>query len=50
VLRVADVERPVPEEDELLVRVQASTVTRGDAMGVRSTDYRFTGSSPAFAD
>jgi NADPH:quinone reductase-like Zn-dependent oxidoreductase len=42
VLRVADVERPVPEADEVLVRVQASTVTRGDAMGVRSVEYRFT--------
>jgi NADPH:quinone reductase-like Zn-dependent oxidoreductase len=42
VLRVADVERPVPKEDEVLVRVNASTVTRGDTMGVRSEDYRFT--------
>ena len=42
VLRVADVERPVPQEDEVLVRVHASTVTRGDAMGVRHVDYRFT--------
>jgi NADPH:quinone reductase-like Zn-dependent oxidoreductase len=42
VLRVADVEQPVPEEDEVLVRIHASTVTRGDAMGVRSEDYRFT--------
>lgn len=42
VLRVADVERPVPAEDEVLVRVHASTVTRGDAMGVRSAEYRFT--------
>ena len=42
VLRVADVERPVPKEDEVLVRVHASTVTRGDAMGVRSVEYRFT--------
>jgi NADPH:quinone reductase-like Zn-dependent oxidoreductase len=42
VLRVAEVERPVPKEDEVLVRVHASTVTRGDAMGVRSEDYRFT--------
>jgi NADPH:quinone reductase-like Zn-dependent oxidoreductase len=41
VLRVEDVERPVPKEDEVLVRVCASTVTRGDAMGVRSSDYRF---------
>jgi NADPH:quinone reductase-like Zn-dependent oxidoreductase len=42
VLRVGDVERPVPEVDEVLVEVHASTVTRGDAMGVRSEDYRFT--------
>ncbi|HET7855039.1 MAG TPA: NAD(P)-dependent alcohol dehydrogenase [Gaiellaceae bacterium] len=42
VLRVAEVERPVPKEDEVLVRVHASTVTRGDAMGVRSVHYRFT--------
>jgi NADPH:quinone reductase-like Zn-dependent oxidoreductase len=42
VLRVGDGERPVPDDDEVLVRVHASTVTRGDAMGVRSVDYRFT--------
>jgi NADPH:quinone reductase-like Zn-dependent oxidoreductase len=42
VLRVDDVERPVPKEDEVLVRVHASTVTRGDAMGVRHKDYKFT--------
>jgi NADPH:quinone reductase-like Zn-dependent oxidoreductase len=42
VLRVDDVDRPVPEEDEVLVRVHASTVTRGDTMGVRSVHYRFT--------
>jgi NADPH:quinone reductase-like Zn-dependent oxidoreductase len=42
VLRVADVERPVPKDDEVLVRVYASTVTRSDAMGVRSVEYRFT--------
>jgi NADPH:quinone reductase-like Zn-dependent oxidoreductase len=42
VLRIADVERPVPAEDEVLVRVQSSTVTRGAAMGVRSAEYRFT--------
>jgi NADPH:quinone reductase-like Zn-dependent oxidoreductase len=42
VLRVAEVERPVPKEDEVLVRVHASTVTRGDAMGVRGAEYRFT--------
>jgi NADPH:quinone reductase-like Zn-dependent oxidoreductase len=42
VLRVAEVERPVPKEDEVLVSVHASTVTRGDAMGVRGVEYRFT--------
>jgi NADPH:quinone reductase-like Zn-dependent oxidoreductase len=42
VLRVDDVERPVPKEDEVLVRVHATTVTRGDAMGVRHKDYKFT--------
>jgi len=42
VLRVDEVERPSPREDEVLVHVRASTVTRGDAMGVRSRDYRFT--------
>ena len=30
VLRVDDVERPVPKDDEVLVRVHASTVTRAD--------------------
>jgi NADPH:quinone reductase-like Zn-dependent oxidoreductase len=42
VLRVDEVARPVPKEDEVLVRVYDSTVTRGEAMGVRSVDYRFT--------
>src|SRR4051794_15139001 len=41
-LRVDQVERPVPGDDEVLVRVHASTVTRGDAMGVRGVEYRFT--------
>jgi NADPH:quinone reductase-like Zn-dependent oxidoreductase len=42
VLHVDEIDRPVPEEDEVLVRVHASTVTRGEAMGVRSVEYRFT--------
>src|SRR5207247_10771169 len=42
VWRVDDVERPVPADDEVLVSVHASTVTRGDTMGVRSAEYRFT--------
>jgi NADPH:quinone reductase-like Zn-dependent oxidoreductase len=42
VLRIGEVARRVPKEDEVLVRVYASTVTRGDAMGVRSVQYRFT--------
>ena len=42
VLRIEEVECPVPAGEEVLVRVHASTVTRGNAMGVRSADYRFT--------
>jgi NADPH:quinone reductase-like Zn-dependent oxidoreductase len=41
VLHLAEVDPPVPKPDEVLVRVHASTVTRGDAMGVRHVDYRF---------
>jgi NADPH:quinone reductase-like Zn-dependent oxidoreductase len=40
VLRLADVERPVPEEDEVLVRVHATTVTRSDC-GWRSASPFF---------
>jgi NADPH:quinone reductase-like Zn-dependent oxidoreductase len=40
VLRVDEVERPVPKDDEVLIRVHATSVTRGDAMGVRHTEYR----------
>jgi NADPH:quinone reductase-like Zn-dependent oxidoreductase len=39
-LRIADVERPVPKEGELLVRVHASTVTRGDTE-LRTNAYGF---------
>jgi NADPH:quinone reductase-like Zn-dependent oxidoreductase len=42
VLRVDEVARPVPNDEEVLVRVHASTVTRGDTLGVRSAEYRFT--------
>jgi NADPH:quinone reductase-like Zn-dependent oxidoreductase len=42
VLRVDEVERPVPGEDEVLVRVHASTVTRADVMRMRSRQYAFT--------
>ncbi len=41
VLRVAEVERPVPEDDEVLVRVLYSTVTRTDT-GLRGAEYPFT--------
>jgi NADPH:quinone reductase-like Zn-dependent oxidoreductase len=37
VLRLEEVERPVPAEDQLLVRVRASTVTRSDC-GFRSAE------------
>ncbi len=41
VLRIAEVERPVPKDDEVLVRVHASTVTRTDT-GLRGAEYPFT--------
>jgi NADPH:quinone reductase-like Zn-dependent oxidoreductase len=41
VLRVTEVERPAPKEDEVLVRVHASTVTRTDT-GLRNSEYPFT--------
>ena len=40
VLRVDDVEAPVPQENEVLVRVRASTVTRSDC-GYRAADPFF---------
>ena len=41
VLRLEDVERPVPEDDEVLVRIHATTVNRTDC-GLRSADPFFT--------
>ena len=35
VLQLADVERPVPKDDEILVRIHATSVTRTDC-GLRS--------------
>jgi len=41
VLRLEEVERPVPKDDEVLVGVRTSTVTRTDT-GLRSVEYPFT--------
>jgi NADPH:quinone reductase-like Zn-dependent oxidoreductase len=41
VMRLEDVERPAPKDDEVLVRVCASTVTRSDT-ALRSAEYWFT--------
>jgi NADPH:quinone reductase-like Zn-dependent oxidoreductase len=41
VLRLGDVERPVPKEDEVLVKIHASTVNRSDC-GLRSAEYFIT--------
>ena len=38
VLRVEDVERPVPADDEILIRIHATTVNRTDC-GLRSAEY-----------
>ncbi|HEV3474234.1 MAG TPA: alcohol dehydrogenase catalytic domain-containing protein, partial [Actinomycetota bacterium] len=38
VLRIEDVERPVPSDDEVLIKVHASTVNRTDT-GLRSAEY-----------
>jgi NADPH:quinone reductase-like Zn-dependent oxidoreductase len=38
VLRLSDVERPVPKDGEVLVRVYATTATRSDC-GLRSAEY-----------
>src|SRR5687767_9457476 len=39
-LHLVDVERPSPSDDEVLIEVYASSVTRGEAMGVRFKEYR----------
>ena len=41
VLRIEEVERPVPKDDEVLVRVHATTVTRTDC-GLRSAEFPIT--------
>ncbi len=38
VLRIEEVERPEPGDDEVLVKVHATTVTRTDS-GLRSAEY-----------
>ncbi|MDP1720041.1 MAG: NAD(P)-dependent alcohol dehydrogenase [Candidatus Nanopelagicaceae bacterium] len=40
VLHVEEIERPTPKENEVLVKVKASTVTRSDT-GLRSSEYFF---------
>jgi NADPH:quinone reductase-like Zn-dependent oxidoreductase len=40
ILRLADVAQPVPKEDEVLVKIHATTVTRTDC-GLRSAEYFF---------
>ncbi len=42
VLRVGECDAPIPVDDELLVKVVATTVTRGEAMRVGGREYRFT--------
>ena len=41
VLRLEDVERPVPKDDEVLVKIHATTVNRSDC-GLRSAEYFIT--------
>jgi len=41
ILRLEDVERPVPGDDEVLVKIHASTVNRSDC-GLRSAEYFIT--------
>ena len=50
VLRVGEVERPVPKDDEVLVRVHATTVTRTDChmRAASPVFWRFTAELPSF--
>ena len=49
VLRLAEVERPVPKENEVLVKVRATTVNRTDT-GIRQDRHRDSpGPTPGFA-
>jgi NADPH:quinone reductase-like Zn-dependent oxidoreductase len=41
VLRLEEVERPIPKEDEVLIKIFATTVNRTDC-GIRSTEYFIT--------
>ena len=47
VQRLAEVERPVPKEDEVLVKIHATTVTQTN-YGIRAAS-QFIASSPNFA-
>jgi NADPH:quinone reductase-like Zn-dependent oxidoreductase len=38
VQRLEEVERPIPKDDEVLIRIHATTVTRTDC-GLRSAEY-----------
>ena len=52
VLRVADVERPVPADDQVLVRVHATTLTRTDCGWRSATPFfvrSFVGRAPTEA-
>ena len=48
VLRIEEVERPVPEDDEVLVRIHATTVNRTDC-GIRAAEPIIVRCSPACA-
>ena len=39
VLRLAEVPRPIPQADELLIKIHATTVTTGDVLRIFSGDF-----------